>query len=195
MYPKELQQLIESFKMYPGVGSKTAERYALVVLEQPLEVVEQFSNALIEAKTKIKPCENCGHYSNASLCDICKDPSRNDSIIFVVATSKDVIAIEKINSFTGRYHVLGGLISTHQGIMPNDLNIENLIKRVDENVTELIMAFSPTIEGETTALYLSKRLENRVKITKLAQGLPMGGQLEYADETTLIRSIENRLKV
>lgn len=195
MYPKELQQLIESFKMYPGVGSKTAERYALVVLEQPLEVVEQFSNALIEAKTKIKPCENCGHYSNASLCDICKDPSRNDSIIFVVATSKDVIAIEKINSFTGRYHVLGGLISTHQGIMPNDLNIANLIKRVDENVTELIMAFSPTIEGETTALYLSKRLENRVKITKLAQGLPMGGQLEYADETTLIRSIENRLKV
>lgn len=195
MYPKELQQLIESFKIYPGVGSKTAERYALVVLEQPLEVVEQFSNALIEAKTKIKPCENCGHYSNASLCDICKDPSRNDSIIFVVATSKDVIAIEKINSFTGRYHVLGGLISTHQGIMPNDLNIANLIKRVDENVTELIMAFSPTIEGETTALYLSKRLENRVKITKLAQGLPMGGQLEYADETTLIRSIENRLKV
>ena len=195
MYPLELQKLIETFKKLPGVGNKTAERYALLVLDMEVVEVEDFSNALIEAKTKIHACSICGNYTNRELCDICEDSTRDDSVICVVASPRDILPIEKINQFNGRYHVLGGLISTINNVMPDDLEVEGLLRRINDQVKEIILAFSPTMEGETTALYLSKKLDPNIVVSGLAQGLPMGGQLEYADEMTLIRSFENRKKV
>lgn len=195
MYPLELQKLIETFKKLPGVGNKTAERYALLVLDMEPGEVEDFANALIEAKTKIHGCSICGNYTNHDLCDICEDSSRDASVICVVSSPRDILSIEKINQFNGRYHVLGGLISTVNNVMPDDLEVDGLLRRIDSQVKEIILAFSPTMEGETTALYLSKKLDPNIVVSGLAQGLPMGGQLEYADEMTLIRSFENRKKV
>lgn len=195
MYPLELQKLIELFKKLPGVGNKTAERYALLVLEMEEAEVEEFAEGLLDAKRKITECEICGNYTNGKHCDICLDAQRDESVICVVSSTRDILAIEKLNSFQGRYHVLGGLISTVNNVMPNDLNIDKLLLRLNDEVKELILAFSPTLEGETTALYLSKKVDESVVISHLAQGLPMGGQLEYADEMTLLRSFENRKKV
>lgn len=195
MYPLELQKLIELFKKLPGVGNKTAERYALLVLEMEEAEVEEFAEGLLDAKRKITECEICGNYTNGKNCDICLDAQRDESVICVVSSARDILAIEKLNSFQGRYHVLGGLISTVNNVMPNDLNIDKLLLRLNDEVKELILAFSPTLEGETTALYLSKKVDESVVISHLAQGLPMGGQLEYADEMTLLRSFENRKKV
>ena len=195
MYPLELQKLIELFKKLPGVGNKTAERYALLVLEMEEAEVEEFAEGLLDAKRKITECEICGNYTNGKHCDICLDAQREESVICVVSSARDILAIEKLNSFQGRYHVLGGLISTVNNVMPNDLNIDKLLLRLNDEVKELILAFSPTLEGETTALYLSKKVDKSVVISHLAQGLPMGGQLEYADEMTLLRSFENRKKV
>ena len=195
MYPLELQKLIELFKKLPGVGNKTAERYALLVLEMEEAEVEEFAEGLLDAKRKITECEICGNYTNGKHCDICLDAQREESVICVVSSARDILAIEKLNSFQGRYHVLGGLISTVNNVMPNDLNIDKLLLRLNDEVKELILAFSPTLEGETTALYLSKKVDESVVISHLAQGLPMGGQLEYADEMTLLRSFENRKKV
>ncbi len=195
MYPLELQKLIELFKKLPGVGNKTAERYALLVLEMEETEVEEFAEGLLEAKRKITECEICGNYTNGDRCDICLDKQRDESVICVVSSARDILAIEKLNSFQGRYHVLGGLISTVNNVMPNDLNIDKLLSRLNNEVKELILAFSPTMEGETTALYLSKKVDESIIISHLAQGLPMGGQLEYADEMTLLRSFENRKKV
>lgn len=195
MYPLELQKLIELFKKLPGVGNKTAERYALLVLEMEEAEVEEFAEGLLDAKRKITECEICGNYTNGKHCDICLDAQRDESVICVVSSARDILAIEKLNSFQGRYHVLGGLISTVNNVMPNDLNIDKLLLRINDEVKELILAFSPTLEGETTALYLSKKVDESVVISHLAQGLPMGGQLEYADEMTLLRSFENRKKV
>lgn len=195
MYPLELQKLIEIFKKLPGVGNKTAERYALLVLEMEEAEVEEFAEGLLDAKRKITECEICGNYTNGKHCDICLDAQRDESVICVVSSARDILAIEKLNSFQGRYHVLGGLISTVNNVMPNDLNIDKLLLRLNDEVKELILAFSPTLEGETTALYLSKKVDESVVISHLAQGLPMGGQLEYADEMTLLRSFENRKKV
>ncbi|NLC06241.1 MAG: recombination protein RecR [Erysipelothrix sp.] len=195
MYPLELQKLIELFKKLPGVGNKTAERYALLVLEMEEAEVEEFAEGLLDAKRKITECEICGNYTNGKHCDICLDAQRDESVICVVSSARDILAIEKLNSFQGRYHVLGGLISTVNNVMPNDLNIDKLLLRLNDEVKELILAFSPTLEGETTALYLSKKVDESVVISHLAQGLPMGGQLEYADEMTLLRSFENRKKV
>ena len=195
MYPLELQKLIELFKKLPGVGNKTAERYALLVLEMEEAEVEEFAEGLLDAKRKITECEICGNYTNGKHCDICLDAQRDESVICVVSSARDILAIEKLNSFQGRYHVLGGLISTVNNVMPNDLNIDKLLLRLNDEVKELILAFSPTLEGETTALYLSKKVDESVVISHLAQGLPMGGQLEYADEMTLLRSFENRKQV
>lgn len=195
MYPEQLLRLIEVFKQLPGVGQKTAQRYALTMLDMELEAVSDFASALIEAKDKIHPCQRCGHFTNTDLCSICLDASRDQTSICVVSSPIDILAIEKLDQYHGLYHVLGGLISATQNKMPDDLTIDELVNRVDEDVKEVILAFSPTLDGETTALYITNRLENKTNISSLAQGLPMGGQLEYADEMTLWRSFENRKKL
>lgn len=195
MYPSSLEKLIESFKMLPGVGQKTAERYALHMLEQNVEKVEEFSKSMVDAHEKIKPCHVCHNFTEHDLCSICEDGTRDKSIICVVASAREVMAIEKMNQFHGVYHVLDGLISTQKGILPDDLNIDNLINRIDESVTEVILGLNATVEGEMTSLYLAKKLENKTTVTRLAFGLPIGGHLDYADDMTLMKAFEGRNKL
>lgn len=194
MYPKVLTQLIEEFKKLPGVGNKTAERYALFVLDLSQESVESFSHQLIKTKESIHYCSNCGNYTQENECDICQDSNRDRTTICVVSSPKDIIVIEKTGQYNGVYHVLGGLISPINGVMPEDLRIESLLKRVKENTKEVVLALNPTMEGETTSYYIAKKLQDQVEVSVLAQGLPMGGHLEYVDEMTLTRSLKNRKK-
>lgn len=194
MYPKILAQLIEELKKLPGVGNKTAERYALFLLDLNEDSVKDLANKMVEAKQTIKHCTNCGNYTQDQLCDICLDSSRDKGLLCVVATPKDILSIEKINQYNGYYHVLGGLISPVNQIMPDDLTINQLIEKVDGEVNEVILALNPTMEGETTSYYIAKKLQDKVSVTILAQGLPMGGHLEYIDEMTLTRSMKNRKK-
>lgn len=196
MYPKSLLQLIENYKMLPGVGEKTAERYALETLEWSNEDVSRFTNALTDVKTKIHKCRICGNFTEEDLCPVCLDKSRNQNLICVVQEAKDIIAIEKMGEYKGLYHVLGGVISTSKGVLPSDLNIQSLLSRVNESTEEVIIATNPTVEGETTAMYVAKLLENKnINVTRLAHGLPMGGHLDYADELTLSKAMENRQKI
>ncbi len=196
MYPKSLENLIQSFKNLPGVGAKTAERYAFSILEAPDEEVELFLKSMKDVKEKIHYCSCCGNISEEDLCEICKDPNRDNSMICVVQEPKDVLAMEKMKEYNGTYHVLNGALSSTKGIMPEDLNIDSLMDRVDENTKEVILATNPTMEGETTALYLDKLLKAKeVNVTRIAHGLPMGGHLDYADELTLIKAFEGRKKI
>ncbi len=196
MYPKILLQLIEELKKLPGVGSKTAERYAFEIINRDQKDIESFANVLIGIKDKLKTCMVCGNITEDSVCDICKDKNRDKSVICVVSHPKDIIAMEKTREFRGVYHVLNGVISTFKGILPEDINIESLILRVDESISEVILATDATIEGETTALYIAKKLQLKgANVTRLAAGLPMGGHLDYADEMTLIKAMEGRKKI
>lgn len=192
MYPKSLETLIESFKMLPGVGTKSAQRYAMLMLEKSDEEIQMFAQALLDAKNNIKPCKICGNYTEGDICDICNDDSRDKQVICVVQSFKDVIAMEKTQEYHGQYHVLNGLISSVKGIMPQDLNIDGLLKRLD-GVKEVIIATSPTLEGETTAMYLSNVLKDKnVMVTRIAHGLQMGSHVDYVDELSLIKAMENR---
>lgn len=195
MYPKSLQQLIEEFKKLPGVGNKTAERFALKVLDWDTRKVEDFSTQLIKTKQSIQFCRNCGNFSEEELCTICKDGERDHSVIMVVSSPRDILAIERLNEFKGVYHVTGGLISPMNHVMPEDLEIDSLVEKTKNNLTEVILALNSTMEGETTSLYIAKKLKDKVVVSHLAQGLPMGGQLEYTDELTLLRSLDNRKKI
>lgn len=195
MYPKSLTNLIESFKLLPGVGQKTAERYALVMLEQSKENVEVFSQALKQAKENIKECPRCHILTESELCSICSNENRDQTVICVVSNVKEVFSIEKMNQYNGLYHVLGGLISTQKGIMPENLNFSDLIERIKEPVTEVIIGLNATVEGEMTSLYLAKKLSDEVKVTRLAFGLPIGGHLDYADDMTLMKAFEGRSKI
>jgi recombination protein RecR len=196
MYPNSLQKLIEELKKLPGVGNKSAERFALDILERKDQDIEPLVNALIDVHQNIIQCNVCAHYSQAETCDICSNPQRDHSIICVVASPKDVIAIERSGQYQGVYHVLHGVISTMKGILPSDINVENLIKRCDDSVKEVIVATNPNVEGETTAMYISKRLKDNVcDVTRLASGLPMGGLLDYIDDLTLMKAIEGRKKI
>ncbi len=194
MYPKSLEKVIESLKMLPGVGQKTAERYALSLLEASNEEVESFASSLSSMKSSIQYCSICNNLTDDSMCDICKDESRDVQKICVVAYPKEVFSIEKSGTYDGVYHVLGGLISTQKGILPDSLNIESLIER-SINSKEVILALNATVEGELTSLYLSKRLDDIATVTRLAFGLPIGGQLDYADDMTLLKAFEGRKKV
>lgn len=196
MYPKPLQKLIEELKKLPGVGNKSAERFALDILERKDQDIETLVNALIDVRQNIIQCHVCAHYSQNKVCDICLNPHRDHSTICVVASPKDVIAIERSGQYQGVYHVMHGVISTMKGILPSDINVENLIKRCDESVKEVIVATNPNVEGETTALYISKRLKDKAcDVTRLASGMPMGGLLDYTDDLTLIKAIEGRKKI
>lgn len=190
-YPKDFECLIDSFRRLPGVGYKSAERMAYHVLNLKQEYINLFIEALSNIK-KLEKCQICGNLSQDSECLICKDKSRNKNVICVVQNIKDLYAIEKSNSFNGVYHVLNGVISPSKGILPEDLKIEQLIKRASK-AQEIILATNPNIDGETTALFISTILKDlNIKITRLAYGLPMGGNLEYSDEVTISKSFENR---
>ena len=177
----------------PGVGPKSAQRLALHILKRPEAEVEALAQALIDAKKQIGLCSVCFHLSADPVCEICRNPNRDDTSICVVADSRDLIALEKTREYKGKYHVLGGVISPMDGIGPEQLTIQALVRRVSQQKTaEVIMAISPTIEGETTTLYIGQLLKPFTKVTRIAFGLPVGGDLEYADEVTLARAFEGR---
>jgi recombination protein RecR len=197
LYPKSLSRLIESFKKLPGIGDKTAERMALSVLQFDKETIDIFAQSIKDVNEKIKECPICHHLTEEDECYICKDKNRNADILCIVEEPKDVISLEKIGTFNGRYHVLGGLISPSDGINPEDINISSLVDRIKNNkVKEVILALKSSIEGETTALYISKVLGGlELKISKIAYGLPIGVDIEYIDALTLERALEDRIDV
>ena len=195
---KALVKLQESLAKLPSIGKKSAERMAFAMLEMDDEDLQEFSNAIVELKQKIHICPICGNLTEDDVCSVCKDESRNKSTIIVVSSPKDIIAFEKTGEYNGLYHVLGGTISFSKGKDIEDLNIPALIERVEKNnIEEVIIATNPTVDGETTALYLAKLLEKfeNLKVTRIAYGLPMGGNLDYADSLTLSKAIEGRRKI
>lgn len=194
IYPKAIAALIEQFQKLPSIGPKSAQRMAFHILKMPLSEVQKFAEALIVAKEQTKACEICFNLSTTSPCEICSATNRNRSVICVVAETKDLIAIEKTNEYHGLYHVLQGLISPMDGIGADDIRIKELLTRLtDDNVQEVILALSPSVEGEATSLYLTKLIKPfGVKISRIAFGLPVGADLEYADEVTLAKAIEGR---
>lgn len=194
---KSLNRLIDSFAKLPSVGRKSAERMALAILEMDEETVHEFSDAILYLKGAIHKCPVCGLYTEEEICEICCDVERSEKTLIVVSSFRDVYAFEKLNSFKGRYHILGGVLSAVSGIGVEDLNIDSLLKRVEDNhVDEIILATNPTIEGETTALFIAKMLEGKnISITRLAYGLPMGGHVDYADSLTLNKALEGRRKI
>ena len=193
-YPSTILNLIECFKRLPGIGEKTAERLALSVLDIDEETISLFSKSLKDSKTKIRRCETCNNLSESETCEICKDKNRNKEVLCVVEEPKNIILFEKLSIFDGYYHVLDGLISPIDGINPEDINISSLMERVKKDkVKEIILALKPSVEGETTALYISKVLEGvGVKISKIAHGIPMGAEIDYVDSLTLEMALENR---
>lgn len=194
MYPKSLQELIERFRDLPGVGEKSAERYALSILDRKEEDVEAFANALVQVKKNLHYCKVCGNLTEENTCEICNNQNRNQDVIFVVQSPKDIIAMEKTNEYQGVYHVLNGLISTTKGVMPEDLNIDSLLLRA-KHAKEIILATNTTMDGEMTAMYLNKLIKEDcpdVLVTRIAHGLPSGGMLDYADEMTLAHALSDR---
>ena len=194
---KALVRLQESLAKLPSVGKKSAERMAYAMLEMDDEDLKEFSDAIRELKEKIHYCPVCGNITEDDECEICQDENRDRTILMVVSSPKDVMAFENAEGYRGLYHVLGGTISLSKGKGIEDLNIPSLLKRVDSGeIKEIIIATNPTVDGETTALYLAKLLENKnVNVTRLAYGLPMGGNLDYADALTLAKAIEGRRKI
>jgi recombination protein RecR len=193
-YPEALQKLIESFQMYPGIGPKTAERLAFhTFLKLKNEDVVSFGNNLMNLKSQLKYCSVCGIITDQDVCEICRDETRIQKII-VVESTKDVIALEKTGQYEGRYHVLNGLISPLGGISPDDINFRSLLSRLKDGKTdEVIIATSATIEGEMTALYIKNTLSSSgIRVSRIGYGIPAGGDIEYADEITLIRALEGR---
>ena len=200
VFPKSLEQLINDLQALPSVGQKTAERYGLHLLDMDKEEVKELAASIITARNNIGYCKNCGNLSEGNLCSICLDDNRSEEIIYVVENFTDVIAMEKTENFDGQYHVLKGLISPSKGILPDDINIESLKKRLENpNLKEVVIATNLTIEGDTTSLYLSKIIDqitnNRIVVSRIAHGLPVGGHLNYADDLTIIKAMEGRIKI
>lgn len=193
-FPASLQNLTEQFARLPGIGGKTAQRLAFHVLELPLEDAQAFADAILEAKSQIHTCPVCQNLTDREICPICDDPARDRSVICVVAEPRDVIAMERSREYRGVYHVLHGVISPLNRVTQNDIKVRELMLRVgNEEVSEIIMATNPDTEGEATAMYISRLLRPmEVKVTRLAYGIPVGSQLEYADEVTLSRALEGR---
>ncbi len=196
-YIEAIQRLAEQFGRLPGIGRKTAMRMAFSVIELDAEAAEEFANAIIEAKQKVHECPICGNLTDKELCTVCADDERNKRLICVVEDVRAVISIEKVREFRGVYHVLGGVISPMNGITPDKIRFAELISRVNnDGVEEVIVATNPTPDGEVTAMYISKYLKPLgVKVTRLAYGVPVGSDLEYADEITLSRALEGRRDV
>jgi recombination protein RecR len=203
-----LARLIDQFERLPGIGPRTAQRLALHLLRQPEEQIRAFADALLAARSQVGQCRCCFHLSAEPLCEICRNPERRNGQLCVVADSRDLLALERTREFQGRYHVLGGLISPMDGIGPEALHIQPLVRRVaaagtdgvrdeagDPPISEVILALTPSVEGDTTSLYLARLLKPFTTVSRIAYGLPMGSELEYADEVTLARAFEGRRAV
>ena len=192
---KLIEEAVNAFSTLPGIGKKSALRLVLHLVNQEEGLTEQFADALVKMRKNIKSCERCHNISDTKICTICVDPRRNPQLLCVVENIRDVMAVEETGQFQGLYHVLGGIISPIEGVGPNDLHIDSLLERIPkEEVKEVIMAISPTIEGDTTIYYISKRLQALdIKVSTIARGVSFGGELEYADELTLGRSIISRV--
>ena len=193
--PNSAKKLIQEFSNLPGIGKKTAQRLTFYILQIEEEKVSSLSTALLDVKEKIHNCRVCNGITEDRICSICTDPNRDCNIICVVENSHDIIVFEKTNGFNGKYHVLGGTLSPLDGIGPDDLNIQSLLERID-NGMELILATNSNVEGETTALYLTKILSNKeISLSRLARGIPIGSDLGYIDSATLVRAMEGRTSV
>ena len=196
-YPESLQELIDSFMLLPGIGPKTAERLAYhVLLKLNEDQVKKFSDSIIKAYANVKKCPICGNLTDKDICDICNDSAR-EATIMVVESSKDINAFEKTKQYSGKYHVLNGLISPINGMGPQDINLNNLFERIEnEKITKIIIATSATIAGEMTAMYIKNILEEKnVEVYRIGYGLPAGGDIEYADDVTLLKSLEGMKKL
>lgn len=195
-YPIAIEKLIEEFAKLPGIGHKTAQRLTLYVLNLPRDEVKEFAEALIKARGTIRYCSVCGNFTDSETCAICSNPNRDESTICVVEQPKDIMSMEKIREYNGVYHVLHGAISPMSGKGPDDIHLKELIRRINGNVKEIIIATNPNVEGEATAMYISKILKPLgVKVTRIAHGIPVGGDLEYADEVTLSKALEGRVEL
>lgn len=192
-----MERLTEQFARLPGIGGKTAQRLSFYILSLPAEEAQAFADAIVDAKKTVRLCPVCQNLTDQDLCDICADPQRDQGKICVVAEPKDVLAMERAREYTGVYHVLHGVISPLNHVGPDDIRIRELLTRVGEgNVEEIIMATNPDTEGEATAMYISRLLRPMgVRVTRLAYGIPVGSQLEYADEVTLLRALEGRREI
>lgn len=196
-YAAPLRELIEEFNKLPGIGIKTAQRLAFYVINLPKEKSEKLANAIINAKNEIRYCTKCQNLSTSELCNICASPARDHSIICVMENPRDVMQMERTNEYKGVYHVLHGAISPMDNISPDDIKIKELVERVaNDDIKEVIMATNPNLEGEATAMYISKLLKPfGVKVTKIASGVPVGGELEFADEITLGKALNWRIEI
>lgn len=198
LYPEVLNDTISSFRKLPGIGEKSAERYALSILELSDEDIDNFVRNVKSSKEKLHKCKTCGHLTDKEICSICDDDNRRDNLICVVEDYKSVFMFEKSGSFNGKYHVLNGLISPIDGIYPEDINISGLVERIktDEKDAEIILALKPSIEGETTTLYIKKIFENKnIKVSRLSYGIPMGVEIDYLDSITLDRALLDRKEI
>ena len=197
MYPNGIKQIIDCFKMLPGIGEKSAERLAFAMLNFEKDTLTNFSNSILKLRDNINRCNVCGNICEGNICNICSNDSRNNSIIFVVEKPKDIFLFEKIGFYNGKYHVLNGLISPLDGINPEDINIDSLITRIKkDNIKEIILALKPSIEGETTTQYIKKIIEpTGIKISRIATGIPLGMEMEYIDTLTLELALEERKNI
>ena len=194
MLPKSLENVIEGFRQFPGIGPKTARRLAFFSLNSEKDAIQNFANSLLDLTEKIKRCEICFNFTENRYCSICEDNSRDTKILCIVENSSDISLIEQ-TGYKGQYHVLGGLLSPLDGIGPEELNLQNLLQK-SETISEIVIATNPSVEGETTALYIVNLLKDLpVKVSRLARGLPSGGNLEYVDELTLLRSMSERVEI
>ena len=195
-YPEALQRVVAALSRWPGVGEKTAARLALFLLRAPDAEVAELVQALADLKEKVHLCRRCFAFADQELCPLCANPARQGSVLMVVADPGDLLAIEKVGWYQGRYHVLGGVLSPLEGVGPDDLHIKELLERVTaEGITEVILALNPSLEGETTTTYLSQELKPLgVKVSRIAYGLPMGGDIKYADRDTLREALSYRVE-
>ncbi|MEE8480038.1 MAG: recombination mediator RecR [Desulfobacterales bacterium] len=196
-YPSSILNLIKNISRLPGIGEKTAERLAMHILHSPRKEAEQLSRSILETKDKIRLCSMCFGLSDGEVCNVCKDHTRDDALLCVVEQPADMVSLEKSGSFQGKYHILSGVLSPMNGVGPDDIRIKGLISRIKEgNVKEVVLATSTSVEGEATAAYIADQLENyTVKVTRIASGIPMGGDLKYIDQVTLRRAMETRRRM
>ena len=194
LYSGYINRLIEELSRLPGIGTKSAQRLAFFLISMPEENVERLANTMLETRKKIRYCESCCTLTDNELCPICANPKRNKKVIMVVETPRDLAAYEKTGKYDGVYHVLHGAISPMIGIGPNDIRLKELMQRLQESIDEVIIATNSSLEGETTAMYISKLVKpTGIKVTRIASGVPVGGDLEYIDEVTLLRALEGRI--
>jgi recombination protein RecR len=195
-YSKEIAKLIEEFSALPGIGAKSAQRLAFYVINMPQEQVESLSSAIVEAKKNVRYCKCCYTLTDQEVCPICRDSARDHKTIMVVENTRDLVAYEKTGKYEGVYHVLHGAISPMLGIGPNDIKLKELMRRLEGDVDEVIVATNSSLEGETTAMYISKLIKpTGIRVTRIASGVPVGGDLEYIDEVTLLRALEGRTQL